>query len=250
MDKRKNQILSILSSGKDKRIEVSRLSDILQVSQVTIRKDLDELAKTGIVVREHGCAILSDTNEVYARLALHYETKLRIAHKAAEFVENGETLMLEAGSCCAILAEVLTKTKKDLTIITNSAFTADYIRNRTAFQIVLLGGIYQHESQAMVGPMVAECASNFFVKSFFIGAEGFAENFGVTGSDQMRAQAVKDMAKQAENIIVLAEHSKFERHGIVPLNLGGKRPLIITDTDLAEDSRDRILASGHKLLTV
>lgn len=249
MTERKNQILSILSSQKQKRIEVTKLSELLGVSQVTIRKDLDFLAKTGIIIREHGYAILSDTNEVYARLALNYETKLKIAYKASELVEDGETLMLETGSCCATLASVLAETKKDLTIITNCAFIADYIRNKTSFQIILLGGIYQHESQTMVGPMVRECAENFFVKNFFIGAEGFAENFGISGSDQMRAQAVKDMAKQTENIIVLAEHSKFDRHGTVPLNLD-KRPLIITDSDLDEDKQKLIQSNGLQIILV
>lgn len=249
MTGRNNQILSILSSQKDKRIEVSQLSSILNVSQVTIRKDLDSLVKTGIVIREHGYAILSDTNEVYARLALNYDIKLKIAHRAAEMVEDGETIMLETGSCCATLANVLAETKRDLTIITNCAFIADYIRNKTAFQIILLGGIYQHESQTLVGPMVRECAENFFVKRFFIGAEGFAENSGVTGSDQMRAQAVKDMSRQAEQIIVLAEHSKFDRHGIVPLNLG-KKTIIITDSGLDIKKLKMIESNGLEVVLV
>lgn len=246
MTERKNQILSILSSSKSKRVEVTELSQQLGVSQVTIRKDLDALAKIGIVVREHGFAILSDTNEVYARLALNYEKKLRIAKRAAEMVENGETLMLETGSCCAILAGVLAETKKDLTIITNCAFLADYIRHKSAFQIILLGGIYQKEAQTMVGPMVRECAENFFVKKIFIGAEGFAENFGVTGSDQMRVQAVRDMSRQCEEVIVLAEHSKFDRHGIVPLNLD-RKPFIITDKELSPDKYELIKSSGLKV---
>lgn len=246
MTERKNQILSILSSSKNKRVEVTELSEKLGVSQVTIRKDLESLAKIGIIVREHGFAILSDTNEVYPRLALNYETKLKIAKKAAEMVENGETLMLETGSCCAILAGVLAETKKDLTIITNCAFIADYIRHKSSFQIILLGGIYQKESQTMVGPMVRECAENFFVKKFFIGAEGFAENFGVTGSDQMRGQAVRDMSRQSEQVIVLAEHSKFDRHGIVPLNLD-KKPMIITDKELDSAKYALIKSSGLEI---
>lgn len=250
MDTRKNRILSLLSSGKDKRFRVAELAAILGVSEVTIRKDLEELAKTGIVIREHGYAILSDTSEVYARLALRHEIKRKIAMKAAELVEDGETIMLETGSCCAILAEELTKTRKDLTIITNCAFTADYIRNITTFQIILLGGIYQREAQTMVGPLVGECASNFFVKHLFIGCEGFADGFGVTGSDQMRVQAVKDMAKQAEEIIVLADHSKFERHGIVPIHLGDRKPLIISDSELSESRQELIKANGYKLLIV
>lgn len=69
--------------------------------------------------------------------------------------------MIESGSCCALLADTLTQLHKDLTIITNSAFIAEYIRGKSNFQIILLGGIYQQDSQVMVGPMVQECVSNF-----------------------------------------------------------------------------------------
>lgn len=240
MSERSNQILSILSSRADKRIQVSELSTILNVSQVTARKDLTELVDAGIIIREHGYAILSDTNEVAARIALNYDVKKKIADKAAEFVSDGETIMIESGSCCALLADALVKRKKDITIITNSAFIADYIRQRTYFQIVLLGGIYQHEAQALVGPMVRECASNFFVKKFFIGAEGFSVDFGITGSDQMRGQAVKDMAKQAEKVIVLADHTKFDRQGVVPLNMNDKITHIITDSELSDEKTRKI----------
>lgn len=247
---RNNQILAILSNMENRRIEVSKLSSMLKVSQVTVRKDLDALAKTGIITREHGWAILSDTNEIYARLALHHEEKDKIARKAAEFVANGDTIMIETGSCCTLLAGVLAKTKKDLTIITNCAFLADYIRSKTFFQIVLLGGIYQHDFQTMVGPMVRECAENFFVKRFFIGAEGFSEKFGITGSDQMRGQAVRDMARQAESVIVLAHHSKFNQHGVVPININDKITHIITDSELGEDKRKQISTFGINLITV
>lgn len=71
--------------------------------------------------------------------------------------------MIESGSCCALVALEIAKTKKDVTLITNSAFIADYIRKHTAIKIILLGGEYQHESQVMVGPMMRKCAEAFFV---------------------------------------------------------------------------------------
>ncbi len=249
MTNRKNQILERLSVAKLKKISVSELAEQLKVSQVTIRKDLDSLAETGIIIREHGYVILSDTNDVYARLAYHYEEKKQIAIKAAELVNDGETLMIETGSCCALLAQTLTETKKDLTIITNCAFIADFIRHKTFFQIILLGGIYQHESQTMVGPMVRECAQNFYVKRFFIGAEGFSEEFGIMGSDQMRGQAIKDMAHQAESLIVLAESTKFDKYGTVPSNITHKVTHIITDKMLSEEKRAQIKAMNIKIVT-
>ena len=127
--------------------------------------------------------------------------------------------MIENGSCCALLADTLTATKKDLTIITNSAFIAEYIRGKSNFQIILLGGIYQQDSQVMVGPMVQECVSNFFVDYFFIGTDGYDSRIGFSNRDQMRAQAVRDMSHQAEQIVVLTESDKFSKRGVVPLIL-------------------------------
>lgn len=238
MKDRKNKILELLTShGK---MEVAMLSDQLGVSQVTIRKDLDALEETGIVKREHGFAILSSTNNILGRLAWHYEIKKQIALRAAELVSHGETLMLESGSCCALLAETLAETKKDLTIITNSAFIADYIRKKTDFEIVLLGGIYQHDSQTLVGPMIRQCAENFWVEHFFIGVDGYSPQTGFTNKDQLRAQAVRDMAHQAEKVIVLTESEKFEKHGTVPLNIPGAISCVITDHQISAHAQAQL----------
>ena len=128
--------------------------------------------------------------------------------------------------------DTLTATKKDLTIITNSAFIAEYIRGKSNFQINLLGGIYQQDSQVMVGPMILQCVENFFVDRFFIGTDGYSTKMGFTNQDQMRAQAVRDMARQAEEVIVLTESEKFSKRGIVPLNLKDQVKAVITDSEI------------------
>ena len=74
----------------------------------------------------------------------------------------------------------------------------------------------------MVGPMVQECVSNFFVDYFFICTDGYDSRIGFSNRDQMRAQAVRDMSHQAEQIIVLTESDKFSKRGVVPLNLKDK----------------------------
>ena len=215
MKNRGNKILELLT--KDNKIEVSHLAEELGVSQVTMRKDLDTLESKGVI---------------NGRIAYHYEEKRKIAQKAAGLVSNGDTIMIENGSCCALLADTLTATKKDLTIITNSAFIAEYIRGKSNFQINLLGGIYQQDSQVMVGPMILQCVENFFVDRFFIGTDGYSTKMGFTNQDQMRAQAVRDMARQAEEVIVLTESEKFSKRGIVPLNLKDQVKAVITDSEI------------------
>jgi DeoR/GlpR family transcriptional regulator of sugar metabolism len=234
MKNRQNKILELLT--KQQKIEVSTLSKILEVSQVTIRKDLDALEEKGIIKREHGFALLCSKDDINGRIAYHYETKRKIAMRATDLINDGDTIMVESGSCCTLFTEVLTECKKDLTIITNSAYIANYIRGKSNFQIILLGGIYQQEAQVNVGPMIQQGAENFFVDLYFIGTDGYFSSIGFTNRDQMRAQAVRDMAKQASKVVVLTESEKFSEHGIVPLNLKEKVGIVITD-DGIEDIR-------------
>ena len=145
---RHTKILELITENK--KMEVTKLSQLLSVSQVTIRKDLIQLENSGLIVREHGFATLNSSDDINNRLAYHYDIKQRIAKLAVESIEDGETVMIESGSCCALVALEIAQTKKDVTIITNSAFIADYIRKVAKIRIILLGGEYQNESQVMV----------------------------------------------------------------------------------------------------
>ena len=122
---REKEILSILV--KQKRIEVTELSSLLGVSQVTIRKDLDELERLHMIRRIHGFAELNSADDINSRLAYQYEEKTKIAEKAAGLISDGDTVIIENGSCCALAALHIARTKKNVTIVTNSAFIADYI---------------------------------------------------------------------------------------------------------------------------
>lgn len=99
MPSRTNRILEILTERT--RVEVSALAEELGVSQVTMRKDLTELERRHLIRREHGYAVLRSTDNVEGRLAYHYEEKRAIARRAAELVRDGDTVMVESGSCCA-----------------------------------------------------------------------------------------------------------------------------------------------------
>ena len=233
---------------KEKKLEVCELAEHLGVSQVTVRKDLDLMEEQGLITREHGYAVLSSTDDIKGRLAWHYEEKRKIARRAAELVKDGDTIMIESGSCCALLAKALTELRRGVTIITNSAFIADYIRRSSDFEIVLLGGIYQQDAQVMVGPMVRQCAENFWVDRFFIGVDGWSERTGFTNQDQMRAQAVRDMARQADQGIVLTESDKVMRRGTVPLNLKDQVKTVITDQNVESRVREELGIYGIEVL--
>ena len=235
---RHTKILDLLS--KHQRSEVTTLSELLGVSQVTIRKDLDFLEERGLVSREHGFACLNNSDDTGKRLAFNYDIKKRIAKEAASLVEEGETVMIESGSCCALLADELASQQKEITIITNSVFIANFIRHASHTKIILLGGCYQPESQVLVGPMTRKCGEIFFSDKFFIGTDGFMPGFGFTGKDHMRSQTVMDLAENARDIYVLTDAEKFSRQGVLGLVRIEDVTGVFTD--------DRIPAGIEKLL--
>ena len=246
MNKRQSQILDLLTQNK--KLKVTELSDVLNVSQVTIRKDLSALEDSGIIVREHGYAKLNESDDINNRLAYHYDIKQKIAEKAVESIEDGETVMIESGSCCALVALEIAKTKKDVTLITNSAFIADYIRKTGNVRIILLGGEYQEESQVMVGPITRKCAEGFFVDKLFVGTDGFTRETGFTGNDYMRSEAVKDMAKQASNVIVVTDSVKFQQKGVVSLLDTKKVSYVYTDSNIPEDAEEYLVDNNIKVI--
>ncbi|MDR1903914.1 MAG: DeoR/GlpR family DNA-binding transcription regulator [Treponema sp.] len=247
---RQKNILEIIS--REGAVEVARLADMMQVSRVTLRKDLDRLEEKGIISHEKGQVFPGSSDDMNNRLTYHYDTKRKIARAACSLVQDGEAVMIESGSCCALLAEELTLNKRDVRIITNSAFIAAYIRKLPQAKLILLGGDYQNEAQVMVGPIARLCARGFTVDKLFIGTDGFSEQAGFTGKDHLRAETVRDMAGQAAQVIILTESEKFSKQGLVPLLPFKSIRALITDSAIPAE-KERFLAERritvHKVLT-
>lgn len=241
-ENRAERILKLLSAQK--KLDVAAIAGAMGVSQVTARKDLDALEAKGFIRRTHGFAELNTTDHISSHLAYHYEEKKKIAEQAAALVHDGDTVMVESGSCCAILADLLAQRCNDLTLITNSAFIAEYIRAHKNVQVILLGGLYQHDSQCLVGPMLRDNADNYHVRYFFIGTDGWSERSGFTNKDPLRAQAVRDMAHACEEVVVLTESEKFAAAGTIPLNLRNTAVSVITDDKIPRDIASEVEAQG------
>lgn len=210
---REEEIIAIVSQTK--KIQVNELAKQLKVSQVTIRKDLDKLEARGIIHRQHGFALLNNSDDINFRLAQNYDLKRKIAKEAAKLVKDGEVVLIESGSTCTLLAEELAVNKNDVTIITNSCFIASYVRKADSVKIILLGGEYQKESQVNVGPLVQKVISEFFVDKLFVGIDGFDRRRGFTGSDITRCDTTRTLATSANQTIVLTDSSKFQQNGVI-----------------------------------
>lgn len=215
MNKRCIAIMELINQNGN--LPVTELSERLDVSAVTIRKDLSCLEEQGLLRRQHGRALRVSPNDVGYRMTFSYDIKRRIAKKASEMVASGETIMIESGSTCAMLALELCEKRRDIRILTNSVFIADYVRKVPGAHVVLLGGSYDPDAQVTSGPLVKLCAQAFYVDKFFIGTDGFDPALGFTNVELLRAEAVRAMAESARNVIVLTEASKFNKRGVVSL---------------------------------
>lgn len=236
MNDRQEQILALIN--KEKKIEVVTLANTLNVSQVTIRKDLDTLEQRGLLHREHGYAVINTTDDINKRLIFNYDLKRAIAVAAAKTVKNGESIMIESGSTCALLAEEIVRTKRDVLIITNSAFIASYIRKNEHCQTILLGGAYQQDAQVTVGPLTRLCAKQFSVDKLFVGVDGFDVEIGFTNSDIMRADTSQAMAESAKQVIVLTDSSKFKQASLICQFTLDAVDTIYTDADIPSEIRE------------
>ncbi|MDR0598817.1 MAG: DeoR/GlpR family DNA-binding transcription regulator [Treponema sp.] len=245
---RQKKMLDIIV--RENRVEVAALAEMMGVSKVTLRKDLDRLEERGIIRHEKGLVFPGSSDDMNNRLGYHYDTKRKIARRASGLVRDGEAVMIESGSCCAILAEELTLNKRELRIITNSAFIAAYIRRLPQAKIVLLGGDYQTDAQVMVGPVTRLCAQGFTVEKLFVGADGFSPGSGFTGNDHMRSEAVRDMAKQAGRVIILTESEKFSKQGLVPLLPFSGISAVITDNAIPPDKERFLTGRGIEVYKV
>jgi DeoR/GlpR family transcriptional regulator of sugar metabolism len=232
MNTRQLKILERIS--QDKKIEVNQLSDLFDVSAVTIRKDLDTMEALGLLKREHGFAMINHEDNIHYRLALGYQDKQHIALKALELIKAHETVMIESGSSCTLLALELAKRNQNNTIITNSCFIARYLKAYPLTKVILLGGSFQAQSEANVGPLIQHSLTPFHVHKLFIGTDGIDQEHGFTGSDFERSETVKLMRQHCDELYVLSRSHKLHSHASYQLFDLSDVTALISDDHLTE----------------
>jgi len=245
------RILEILSANQNIRIKL--LAEMLNVTLITIRKDLEILEKLGIICRTRGHISLDGANVTAKRIAINYLIKRRIAKAAAQIVEEGESVIIESGSCCAMLAEELAILKKNINIVTNSVFIVNYVSKLHSIRINLLGGYFQAESEVLIGPMTKSCAEQIYSQKYFLGTDGFIPEFGFTGGDQFCAEIAEELTNHAKDVYILTEASKFNRQGPYKQIHFDKITGVFTDDSISKEAEDTLIKNNirlHKISTV
>ncbi len=240
------KILDLLAERE--KIEVSKLAEITNVSLVTIRKDLTTLEDQQLLTREQGYAQIKNDSLIGRRLLKNYGVKKKIAIQASKLIQEGDTIFIESGTCCNILASELAKSKKRINIITNSVFMAHFIGNNTNIHLILTGGDYEPKNMVMVGPITKTCIDMFHVKYFFSGIDGYIKGVGFSGEDLQHVEVVKEMSKQADTTIVLVESTKFNQSGHVTLLPFDEVDYLFTDKIEDQDIYDEI--GAHNIQVV
>jgi len=165
-------------------------------------------------------------------------------------VEDGEIIMLESGSCCALFAEELVSARKNVTIITNSIFIINYVYRMPNVKIILLGGCFQPESQVLVGPITIKCTEVLYPDKYFIGADGFIPDYGFAGRDILRVETTLELAKHAKKIYVLTESAKFNRRGACNQIKFDKLAGVFTDDGIPKEAETLLLKNNIHLYKV
>lgn len=235
VERRDSIIKVIQSNGK---VRVDSLSEKFDVSTVTIRNDLDFLEKKGILHRTHGGALIR--KNVYEDPTLEEKQKLfqsekqRIGEKGVEMINNGDSILLDSGTTAMEVALRLSG-KKNLTIMTNAINIALKLGSFENLNVMLTGGVLRKESFSLVGPEAEATISNYYFDKLFLGVDGLDIRFGLTTPNPMEAQLNRTMVKRAQQVIAIADSSKFGRHSFSYICDVDVISTIITDKNISPE---------------
>ena len=242
IDSRQSQLVSYLQQhGKT---AVNDLASIFHTSGATIRSDLRALEEKNIVARRYGSAeaisnnvtssIVSEDIGIDEKTTLNLDKKIRIAKKASELVDDGDSIILDCGSTTLQMVSEFDKLIS-LTLMTNSMHIVQAMDELNSEHTVIMpGGTFRKRSASFHGSLAESAFSHFTFDKLFIGADGFDLEQGCTTYNDAY-QVSQAMCKSANQIIAVIDSSKFGRKSpniVVPLDLVD---IIITDSDLPEE---------------
>ncbi|MBD5185302.1 MAG: DeoR/GlpR transcriptional regulator [Bacteroides sp.] len=236
---------------RHERVQVSELADILEVSAVTIRKDLTELEKAGKLYRSHGHAIKMDpyinNRSVNEKEKLMPKEKLLIGAKAASLITRDDSIIVASGTTIHAFARCI-KPIHRLTVMSASLAVSEMLAANDAIEIIQLGGILRHSSQSVVGEYAKAPFADCACSKLFLGVDGIDLDYGITTTDIREAELNKTMIQAAQKVIVLADSSKFHRRGFSKIAEIDEVDLVITDSGIPASTARRLEESGIELL--
>nr|WP_027286454.1 DeoR/GlpR family DNA-binding transcription regulator [Ruania albidiflava] len=225
-------------------VSVRNLADRLAVSEMTIRRDLEQLAAEGRLHRVRGGAVApraQDTEEpVFAETTRrHTAEKEAIGRAAAHLVQPGMCIGLSGGSTTWTLARELRRVP-DLTIVTNSLRIGDEFAGGEAKPTVILTGGIRTPSDALVGPVAVQALQHLHCDLLFMGVFGMAPRAGFTTPNLMEAETNRALVQTARRVAVVADHSKWGRIGLSTIAELAAADVLVCDDQLPAEAREEL----------
>ncbi len=207
---RRNAILEKLQA--ERRVVVSELSVLFDVSEETIRRDLEKLEAEGLVIKSYGGAVLNENSNLdlpfNVRKNRNVLGKQKIAELVGNIVRDGDNIFLDSSSTAVAIAKVI-KQKTDITIITNSLEIAIELWETPGCRVISTGGLLVGNAFGFVGNMTDRAIKSYYVDKAIISSKGFDLNAGFTDSDERHANNKKSMLDSAKEKILAVDSSKF-----------------------------------------
>lgn len=245
---RRSNILELLHQTNSLRVEV--LAQQLGVSSVTIRNDLNALEQQGFVTRSHGFAVLN--SRLIAELSIadkrnHYpELKQRIGKLAASLLSNGERIILDSGTTTKAIVSHLNDLS--LTILTNGLDIAMELVACPNVEIRMTGGVLRKNAMSFSGVMADHNLRHARFDKVFLGVDGFDLQKGVTTFNEQEAHLNRLMCEAANQVIVVADSSKFGQYSDFMICNANQVDVLVTDDQLPKNYREYLENAGVQVL--
>lgn len=251
IDERHKYILEQLK--QEGFVRVQELSEKLNVSEVTIRKDLKYLESKKILHRNHGSAsnltsIISDRH-IDIKEKLQIEEKTRIGKAANQLLEPNDKIIIASGTTLLAFANAI-DVMDNITVLTSSVKVSLALCYNPHIEVVQLGGAIRKNSVSVIGHYAESTLESLSCNKLFIGVDGIDLDNGLSTSDMQEARINQKMIDAAQRIIVLTDSSKFGRRGFCKICDFDKIHHIITDTNAPAHIIEMIREKGIEVTLV
>lgn len=233
-------------------IRVSELSELCQVTEETIRRDLDRLEQAGRLRRSHGGAVSVKDDRQQAEIPyaereiIRAEEKRRIAQEAIKLIAPGERILLDASTTAWYMAGSMPDVK--LTALTNSIKVASELSAKDKIEVIATGGIVAQRSLSFVGPLAERSLDAYYVDKVFLSCKGVHLERGVSESNELQARVKQKMIERAEQVVLLADASKFGVQAFTHVVELDQVDVVVTDRALPKETVERLESRGIRVI--
>jgi len=243
---RRQSLLDILR--KQPGLRVPELALALDVSEGTVRNDLNALEEQGVLMRVHGGAVLNQQDQFQnisfvRRYQQNAAAKLAIAREAAVLVNDGDSILMDASTTAYYFAKALSERKR-LRVMTNGFEVARELAQNSTNTVVLLGGVVNNESSSVTGLLSEHIIEELHIQKTFLSCSGFSLERGMTEVHLAEAQLKRKVIESSQQLFALVDSSKFGKEDLTSFARPEKINCLFTDKHLSSDWMERLIQAG------